>query len=420
MDDTGQLLTIGVFARRVGLAPSALRFYDDCGLLRPARVDAVTGYRRYGTGQTARAVTLRQLRAAGLPLVDAAVVLDGPEDAARAVLRAHLERTRRTADEARDVVQGLLREVAAAPEDGSRARARVGGAELASAVRQVAPAAATGAARAEFPVLGCVLLELVDGEVRWVATDRYRLAVRVLRPETFEGGPRRVLIAADTARSLAEWAVRQVTVDIECAGDAVSVRLWSGADCREVPEGAGPGRSGGGEPGDFPDHRLLLEGLEAGRHRVIVDRMGLRDAVTGRAGPVSLAVVGANRRDGTDAGGPPAPDPAGDRGNLAAGLVLEVTGGGREAVRMRMVHTRPGLRISFDPAVLVPALEAGVGPDVLLEITAPDRPVLVRSADQGSFTTLVMPVRETAAPDRAGAGRTGDRGRDRGPANENG
>ncbi|WP_262037039.1 MerR family DNA-binding transcriptional regulator [Streptomyces sp. Isolate_219] len=388
MDDTEQLLTIGVFARRVGLAPSALRFYDDCGLLRPARVDA-------------------------------AVVLDGPEDAARDVLRAHLERTRRTADEARAVVEGLLREACGAPEDrGIRAWARVGGAELASAVRQVAPAAATGAAREEFPVLGCVLLELVGGEVRWVATDRYRLAERVLRPDGFEGGPRRVLIAAETARSLAEWAVRQVTVDIECAGEAAGVRLRSGADCRGVPEGAGQGRSGGEGPGVFPDYRLMLEGLETGRHRVIVDRVGLRDAVTGRAGPVSLSVgagqgdagqgdaADAGRSTGPDAGGSMVPDTAGDAADLAAGPVLEVTGGGRGTVRMRVVRTGPRLRIAFDPAVLVPALEAGVGPDVLLEIAAPDRPVLVRSADQGSFTTLVMPVREGAGADASGAGRT--------------
>ncbi|WP_406478009.1 MerR family transcriptional regulator [Streptomyces platensis] len=398
MDDPEQLLTIGVFARRVGLAPSALRFYDDCGLLRPTRVDAVTGYRRYGAGQAARAVKLRQLRAAGLALVDAAVVLDGPEDAAHGVLRAHLERTRRTADEARVVVEGLLRETSGAPEDrGSWAWARVGGAELASAVRQVAPAAATGAAREEFPVLGCVLLELVDGEVRWVATDRYLLAMRVLRPDGFEGGPRRVLIGADTARGLAEWAVRQVTVAIECAGDAAGVRLRSGADCREVWEGAG--RSGSGDADGFPDYRLMLTGLESGRHRVIVDRVGLRDAMTGRAGPVSLAVVGTGLGDVADAGGSAVPVTAADR---AAGPVLEVTGGGREPVRMRVVRTGPGLRIAFDPAVLVPALEAGVGPDALLEIAAPDRPVLVRSADQGSFTTLVMPVREdTGAVDDA-------------------
>ncbi|MFF3542614.1 MerR family transcriptional regulator [Streptomyces platensis] len=392
MDDTEQLLTIGVFARRVGLAPSALRFYDDCGLLRPARVDAVTGYRRYGAGQAARAVKLRQLRAAGLPLVDVAVVLDGPEDAAHGVLRAHLARTRRTADEARVVVEGLLREASGAPEErGSWAWARVGGAELASAVRQVVTATATGAAREEFPVLGCVLLELVDGEVRWVATDRYRLAVRVLRPDGFEGGPWRVLIGADTARGLAEWAVRQVTVDIECAGDAAGVRLRSGADCREVPEGAGQGWNGGGDADGFPDYRLMAAELETGRHRVIVDRVGLRDAMTGRTGPVSLAVAGAGQGDAAETGSSAIPDTEAAR---AAGPVLEVAGGGREPVRMRVVRTGPGLRIAFDPAVLVPALEAGVGPDALLEIAAPDRPVLVRSADQGSFTTLVMPVCE--------------------------
>jgi hypothetical protein len=41
---------------------------------------------------------------------------------------------------------------------------------------------------------------------------------------------------------------------------------------------------------------------------------------------------------------------------------------------------------------VAPALEASAGPDVLLEISAAGRPVVVRSADQGSFTTLVMPA----------------------------
>ncbi|MGW0363734.1 hypothetical protein [Streptomyces sp. NPDC002990] len=50
------------------------------------------------------------------------------------------------------------------------------------------------------------------------------------------------------------------------------------------------------------------------------------------------------------------------------------------------------VRIDFDPAALAPALEASVGPDVLLGVSAVDQLVLVRSADQGSFTTLVMPV----------------------------
>ncbi|WP_243744736.1 MerR family transcriptional regulator [Streptomyces hainanensis] len=70
-------MSIGAFARRVGVAPSALRFYDDCGLLRPDRVDAATGYRYYAPEQEARGLLVRRLREAGLPLVDAAVVHGG-------------------------------------------------------------------------------------------------------------------------------------------------------------------------------------------------------------------------------------------------------------------------------------------------------------------------------------------------------
>ncbi|MFE7664968.1 MerR family transcriptional regulator [Streptomyces celluloflavus] len=389
MDDTEELLSIGAFARRVGLAPSALRFYDDCGVLRPARVDATTGYRHYAAGQRGRAVRLRRLREAGLALVDVAVVLDGPGDAARDVLRGHLERTRRSASAAQTVLEGFLRDVEGETECARvRARARIGGAELASAVRQVAPAVAAGAARAEFPVLGCVLLELVDGEVRLVATDRYRLAVRVLRSADFEGGPRRVLIDAAAARGLADWAVRQGAVEVECAEEegtgteaVAGFRLRGVEDFPARWEGEGAGWSTRGEYGEFPDYRLMLEGLAAGRHRVITDRGGLRDAIDGRAGVVSFTVCA----DGA-------------AGQRKTGAELEVAGGERDTVRLRAVCTGPALRIAFDPAVLVPALEAGVGPDVLLEIVSADRPVVVRSADQGSFTTLVMPLRDVPAP----------------------
>ena len=44
-------MSISEFARRSRLSPKALRLYDEMGLLPPARVDAVTGYRLYGTDQ---------------------------------------------------------------------------------------------------------------------------------------------------------------------------------------------------------------------------------------------------------------------------------------------------------------------------------------------------------------------------------
>ncbi|MFF8367582.1 MerR family transcriptional regulator [Streptomyces lydicus] len=410
MDDSEDLLSIGTFARRVGLTPSALRFYDDCGVLRLTRVDGVTGYRRYGAGQAARAVRLRQLREAGLPLVDVAVVLDGPEEAAHGVLRAHLERMRRNEAEARALVERLLSEApeGAGPRRGW-VRARIGGAELASAVRQVAPAAATGKARERHPVLGHVLLEIGADEVRLVATDRYRLAVRVLRPTEFAGGPRQVLVDAEATRSLAEWAVRQRTVELECAGDESEVRLRSGTDAREVPAGCAAGRGGGAKAEAFPDYRLMLEGLEAGRHRLIVDREALRDAVAGRAGVVSLAVAGGGTgvREGAEGGrkaclvsretapGEAAAVSRETAPGAPAEQTLTVSDGGREPVQLRLIAEGCGLSIAFDPAVLLPALEAGVGPDVLLEIASGERPVVVRSADQGSFTTLVMPVRRS-------------------------
>ncbi len=44
MTDFEELLTIEAYGRLFGLTPSALRFYDDCGLLRPVRVDGASGY----------------------------------------------------------------------------------------------------------------------------------------------------------------------------------------------------------------------------------------------------------------------------------------------------------------------------------------------------------------------------------------
>jgi DNA-binding transcriptional MerR regulator len=49
------LLTVGHIARRSGLTTKALRHYDRIGLLPPAAVDSVTGYRRYGADQVVQA-----------------------------------------------------------------------------------------------------------------------------------------------------------------------------------------------------------------------------------------------------------------------------------------------------------------------------------------------------------------------------
>lgn len=63
-----ELLTIGTFAKASRLSPKALRLYDELGLLTPARVDPVTGYRLYAPAQLEQARLVAWLRRLGMPL----------------------------------------------------------------------------------------------------------------------------------------------------------------------------------------------------------------------------------------------------------------------------------------------------------------------------------------------------------------
>ncbi|QGV79861.1 MerR family transcriptional regulator [Streptomyces ficellus] len=63
-----RLLTIGAFAKASRLSPKALRLYDELGLLPPARVDPVTGYRLYAPEQLDQARLVAWLRRLGMPL----------------------------------------------------------------------------------------------------------------------------------------------------------------------------------------------------------------------------------------------------------------------------------------------------------------------------------------------------------------
>jgi DNA-binding transcriptional MerR regulator len=61
-------MSIGEFARRSRLSPKALRLYDGLGLLSPARVDELSGYRYYEDAQLHQARLIATLRQAGVPL----------------------------------------------------------------------------------------------------------------------------------------------------------------------------------------------------------------------------------------------------------------------------------------------------------------------------------------------------------------
>lgn len=348
-------LSIGTFARRVGLTPSALRFYDDCGVLRPYRVDAATGYRFYAPDQERRGRLLRDLRRAGLPLPEARVVLDGPAPEARRVLDAHMRRTEESARDAAAAVREIIRTLPDAPG----ASVRVGGPELASAIRQVAPAASGDDAAPE--ILRGLLIEAADGELRIVGTDLYRLSVRVLRPDEPVGGPARIVVPAPDLCDLGRWATRATEVGLEF-GAALVVR--DDVESRTLPA----------LDGEYPDYAQVLDGLGPITTRLITDRQALQAVLDDRRDASHVALTAT-----TDE--------------------LRVHADGHPGAALPAVRTGTAPDLHFDPVRLAAALACGVGPDALLELTGPETPALIRSADQGTFTTLVMPVRR---PDAAG------------------
>ncbi len=363
------MLTISEFARLVGLAPSALRFYDDCGLLPPADVDRANGYRYYSLSQQARARLLRDLREIDLPLADVRVALDADPAVLADLVRAHLRTVEARTAAARAAADHLLTQLVA-----ERTTVVLGGPEFASAVRQVAPAAArstttSGPAESEAPAsagsggagastdgeqaelaaaLGCVLIELAPDEVTFVATDRYRLAVRGVRPVEYGGPAGRILVPADELAELGRWAAAGEVVRVEVGSEGA--KLVRGDEARGITV----------VDAEYPAYQGILDGLGSAVCRVAVDRPALRAALDGRE--VVAFDIGSGKL------------------TVDGEQTLEVIGSG-------------AVRIGFTASLLAAALDTSVGPDVLLEISAQDRPVVVRSADQGTFTTLVMPVR---------------------------
>lgn len=67
-------MTIGRLARRVGITPRAVRYYERIGLLAPSARTA-SGYRLYTDAEAERLAFIRRAQAQCLPLADIAVIL---------------------------------------------------------------------------------------------------------------------------------------------------------------------------------------------------------------------------------------------------------------------------------------------------------------------------------------------------------
>ncbi|NUT36023.1 MAG: MerR family transcriptional regulator [Hamadaea sp.] len=106
-DTRREALTISEFARRSGLSHKALRLYDLSGLLAPAEVDPVNGYRLYSPGQLERARRISLLRQLDMPLATVAEVLDGDDEDASWRLERWWEEQESMMTARRDTVQFL-------------------------------------------------------------------------------------------------------------------------------------------------------------------------------------------------------------------------------------------------------------------------------------------------------------------------
>lgn len=114
------MLTIGEFSRITHLSVRSLRRYHDGGLLLPATVDPVSGYRYYALDQVATAQVIHRFRQLDMPVADLRALLTTEDAARRAALMAdHLARLEAQLDRTRAAVATLrllLGEQGEAPE----------------------------------------------------------------------------------------------------------------------------------------------------------------------------------------------------------------------------------------------------------------------------------------------------------------
>lgn len=347
MTDT-EMMTIGEFAKSVGLTASALRFYDDAGLLRPERVDAASGYRFYADSQLPRAVRLRQLRDIGMSLPTVAQCLAGTEADVARLIDEHLSTTAAAAEavkRAAATVRASLSE--STPLD----LCETSGPVLSAAIDQVL---VTTVDDPEAPVLSGVHVEVAPDAVSLIATDRYRLAVRTLVPKRSAPHTWSGTVDGEDLRRAVSKLRRSAEVSLKADSRTLVLTSADGpsARCALLTE-------------PFPDYHQMLDALAPVTNRVAVRKQTIVKVLERAAS----AVLGLNLSNGTVSVLP-------ERVNIDQASA-----------------TGADLTVWFDLATLYPALVQALGPDVLIDIRGVDQPATVRSADNGDLTTLTMPRR---------------------------
>ncbi|MFI1287893.1 MerR family transcriptional regulator [Streptomyces sp. NPDC020792] len=355
--------SIGEMARDSGLGVSALRFYDRAGVLVPAWVDPVSGYRWYEPGQLDEARLLARLRRAGMPLADVRLVLAGwsnaDTDLVRGLLQAHLRRLELGLSDARGELSALRavldhRENPMTSLGTATVRLSVPAPELAAALDAVRFAAGTDP---ELPMLCGVLIDIEGEDLRAVTTDRYRLAVARARTTGHDAGRVRIIVPLPLADAMRALLDGEETAELTVDGGRVTL---------ETGDRRTTGRC---LDHDFPDYRRLVH--LPGRRRTLVDVAALQKSLA--TGPVRTS------------------EPRNQDGPPRALSVLQLADDGTVTVCGDDGEDQHHIAVNRD--FLHHALTAGSRPQLLLEFTTPTAPLTIRRPDDEHTFSLLMPVR---------------------------
>lgn len=231
---------------------------------------------------------------------------------------------------------------------------------FADAVRQVVRAAGRDANR---PVLTGVLLTAEDGDLRLVATDSYRLALRDLPGVSVLGDVTKVIVPARALTELGRVLDDDDELSVRLEGDVASFAVADTTVTTRLIDA------------EYPNYRALIPSSQP--NELVVGREALLESVR----RVALMVQSSHS--------PIRLVMAPDRFELVA--IHPESGEARE--ELPATYSGSELTVAFNPEYLVAGVEAVTSDEVTLQTVDATKPALLRGRDDDGFLYLLMPVR---------------------------